>query len=391
MFTLDHTFEEIMKTEPVGRAIGGLFPACWLERIPAHHFGHTMRQIAQEDTMDWGAPFVSEAFLECANMLSDIAESRRFQFIPLWQEQAAEHALSGWKDGIPDADTNTEDGVWLMTANPEVDNLAFAHTAGQGSVPPYESTAVSPERRDHTGIRPAVIVCPGGGYAMHATQSEGIQVAQRMERDGGFKAFLLNYRITPNYYPLPQMDLALAVMHVRAHAARYRIDPDRILIMGSSAGGHLCASEAYLHEVLKEHVLARLAALGTASARYRQYESVSARPDALGLLYPVISFLSEYHEGSYLFLTNEQEGLRELLSVEQHITSDYPPTYAFTNADDTCVPPSNTARLDQALTAAGVKHLCQTYPTGEHGVGLGYECSCKRWSEEMLAFMTDIM
>lgn len=386
MFTLDHTYEEIMNTDPVGRAIGNLFPTCWRDRISPEHAGHTMRRIAQEDKMEFGDPFVSDAFVECANLLMETAENRRFLFVPLWDEKFALNPCQ--KDGnpIPDGDLNAAAGVSLFTGNPEVDNAAFAHTAVPDSVPPYDTTAVSEEKRRIMHHRPAVIVCPGGGYVMHATHSEGIRLAQRLERDGGYKAFVLNYRITPNYYPLPQMDLALAIMHVRAHAETYDIDPDRILIVGSSAGGHLCASEAYLHTDLERLVLDAFRDAGACDAILKNYQGISARPNGIGLLYPVISFLSDYHEGSYLYLTNSDPHLRELLSVENHIANGYPPTYAFANADDDCVPPSNTARLDKALEAADVPHLCQSYPTGNHGIGLGYDFSCKKWSEEMLAF-----
>ena len=223
---------------------------------------------------------------------------------------------------------------------------------------------------------------------MLSMYSEGIQLAQRMERDGGYKAFLLNYRIAPNCYPQSQMDLALAVMHVRVHAKEYGIDPERIVVVGSSAGGHLCASEAYLYGELKENILEEWKKRSKEAAA--QYEKVTARPDGVALLYPVISFTLEYHEGSYRNNTKEKPGLREKLSVETHVTADYPPTYAFANEDDGCVPASNTKRLDEALAAAGVPHLCELYPTGDHGVGLAYGCSSRRWSEEMLNFFETV-
>ena len=70
-----------------------------------------------------------------------------------------------------------------------------------------------------------------------------------------------------------------------------------------------------------------------------------------------------------------------------HIDKNYPPTYAFANEDDGCVPVSNTIRLGQQLQAAGVRYQCDIYPQGDHGIGLGYETSAKRWSEEMLKFL----
>lgn len=335
-----------------------------------------------------GSTIFSGCLLECANLIKETAETKKFKYIPLWGENddaSAGDKMSHWKNGIPDADLNTEEGVWLFTGDPAVDNEAFAHTAGSDSIPPYESVAVSKEKRNTSGLKPAVILCPGGGYEMVSFYNEGLQPAQRMERDGGYKAFILCYRIRPNYYPLPQMDLARAVMYVRAHAAEYQVDPNRIVIVGASAGGHLCASEALLHEELKENVLENLAKFQKADM-VEQYRKISARPDAVGLLYPVISFTSEYHEGSYIYNTHEKPGLREKLSVEFHITSDYPMTYAYANADDGCVPASNTMRLNEALEKAGVKHLCEVYPTGDHGIGLGYHTSAKMWSENMLAF-----
>ena len=132
------------------------------------------------------------------------------------------------------------------------------------------------EEIDSNRTRPLVLICPGGGYEMVSFYNEGLQPAQRMERDGGYKAFILCYRIRPNYYPLPQMDLARAVMYVRAHAAEYQVDPNRIVIVGASAGGHLCASEALLHEELKENVLENLAKFQKADM-VEQYRKISAQ------------------------------------------------------------------------------------------------------------------
>ncbi len=384
MFTKNNTFDQIMHTEPIAKAIGNFFPSCWIQRIPKRYASYTMHQIEAEVTMEWGEPFFAGAFVECANLLMDTVQNSRFLFVPLWKETGADSFQGGSTPWIPASDQNDASHVWLFTANPDKDVTAFAHTKESSSIPPYPSHAVPADKYGAQSVRPAVILCPGGGYEMLSTFNEGIQLAQRMERDGGYKAFIMNYRSVPNYYPLPQADLALAIMHVRAHAAQYRIDPNRILVVGSSAGGHLCASEAALHASLKQEVLTRL---GQACETYK---GVSARPDGIGLLYPVISFLSEYHEGSFQNLTNGDVKLREALSVETRITSDYPAAYAFANQDDDCVPASNTTRLEKALEAAGVTHLCELYPTGGHGVGLGYNRSCAMWSERMLEFFEGV-
>lgn len=167
--------------------------------------------------------------------------------------------------------------------------------------------------------------------------------------------FILSYRIQPNTYPQCQMDLALAIMHVRAHARQYGIDENRILVVGASAGGHLCASTAMLHEELKTEIFCVHPELE------KLYGRISSRPDGVGLLYPVISFTSEYHEGSCRCNTGGNPDLQKKLSVELHDLTGYPPTYAYANLDDGCVPASNTIRLDVALTKAGVKHLCETF------------------------------
>lgn len=376
MVTLQTTWNEIRTTKPLDRALGTLFPSCWMRLLTAEHGNETMEQIHTRVQMEWGEAFWSEPLVNSANMLLDTVEKHTFCYVPLWSKKE-----QGW---IPDADANTEDGVWLFTGNPDVDAQAFLHFADCDTVPPYPSQAVSEEHKN-PGRRPAVILCPGGGYEMLSYYSEGIQLAQRMERDGGYKAFILSYRIKPNTYPLSQMDLALAILHVRANADRYGIDPERIVVTGASAGGHLCASTALWHEELKQEVLDSHPELKAA------YKEVSARPDGVGLLYPVISFMREYHEGSYLYNSGQKPGLREKLSVELHDLSGYPPTYAFANADDGCVPASNTTRLDAALEKAGVPHRCEVFPTGDHGIGLGYHTSAKTWSEDMLRFFDGVL
>ena len=100
MFTEDHTFEEIKGKEPIGRALGNLFPSCWISRIQEEHYGDTMAKIKEEDTMEWGQPFLSEALVESANLLEMAAEKKNFMFVPLWEKDGA---TAGWKDRIPDA------------------------------------------------------------------------------------------------------------------------------------------------------------------------------------------------------------------------------------------------------------------------------------------------
>ena len=77
MFTKNNTMNEILNTEPVGRAAGNLFPTCFMARVPVEHRDHTMAQIEKEETMEWGAPFLADAFLECANLIKETAETKK--------------------------------------------------------------------------------------------------------------------------------------------------------------------------------------------------------------------------------------------------------------------------------------------------------------------------
>ena len=85
-------------------------------------------------------------------------------------------------------------------------------------------------------------------------------------------------------------------------------------------------------------------------------------------------------------LTGEKKELRSELSVEELVTEDYPPTFAWTCADDDCVPPSNTLRMKEALEKAGVPHEVHIYPTGGHGCALAFSKSAHDWSRAMLSF-----
>ena len=177
MFSMKSTWKEIKTTKPVDTALGDLFPTCWSILLQGHE-EETMEQIHDRVHMEWGEAFWSQPLVNCANMLMETAEKQKFLFVPLWHTQK-----EGW---IPKEDQNDEEGVWLFTGNPDVDQQAFMHFDDCASVPPYPSAAVCKERRQEKK-RPAVIFCPGGGYEMLSYYSEGVQLAQRMERDEGFK------------------------------------------------------------------------------------------------------------------------------------------------------------------------------------------------------------
>lgn len=118
MFSMKSTWKEIKTTKPVDTALGDLFPTCWSILLQGHE-EETMEQIHDRVHMEWGEAFWSQPLVNCANMLMETAEKQKFLFVPLWHTQK-----EGW---IPKEDQNDEEGVWLFTGNPDVDQQAFMH------------------------------------------------------------------------------------------------------------------------------------------------------------------------------------------------------------------------------------------------------------------------
>jgi acetyl esterase/lipase len=206
----------------------------------------------------------------------------------------------------------------------------------------------------------AVIVAPGGGYQLLATNHEGRQVADWLNALG-ITAFILKYRLGPRYHhPIELGDAQRAIRLVRARAKDFAIRPDRVGMMGFSAGGHL-ASTAGTHF---DH--------GDPKAA-DPVDRVSSRPDFLILAYAVISFISPYaHQGSARNLLGEHPGpeLLQELSSELHVTAQTPPTFLFSTSADTAVPAENSVVFYLALHKAGVPSELHIFENGRHGVGL---------------------
>ncbi len=216
----------------------------------------------------------------------------------------------------------------------------------------------------------AIIVCPGGGYGALAMNHEGRQVANWLNALG-VSAFVLKYRLGPRYHhPIELGDAQRAIRMVRANAAEYHVSPQRIGIMGFSAGGHL-ASTAGTHFDN-----------GNASAA-DAIDRASSRPDFLILGYPVISFTTPYtHRGSLenLLGKNPDPKLVESLSNELQVTPQTPPTFLFHTNADTGVPAENSVLFYLALRKAGVPAELHIFEKGPHGVGLAlYDPALAEW------------
>jgi len=222
-------------------------------------------------------------------------------------------------------------------------------------------TVFSPQTGHDNGS--AVIVLPGGAYLGLAGNLEGRQVADWFTARG-FRAFILSYRLPHNGYPLPipLLDARRAVQVVRARARDYFIAPDRIVLIGFSAGGHLAALTA-------TQFVAGDAEASDAIAR------VSSRPDYLVLGYPWLGAISsDTSHLSYcrLFSVMDQcETLREKYSPELFVTKDTPPTFWFHTFNDETVPVEQGMRFYEALIKAGVQSEAHVFASGPHGTGLG--------------------
>jgi len=195
----------------------------------------------------------------------------------------------------------------------------------------------------------AVIICPGGGYGALAMNHEGRQVANWFNALG-VTAFVLKYRLGPRYHhPIELGDAQRAIQLIRAQAKEFGVSPDRVGIMGFSAGGHL-ASTAATH-----------------------FDAADTRPDFLILGYPVITFTAPYtHKSSAknLLGDNPDPKLLAELSNELHVTPQTPPTFIFHTSADTGVPAENSVAFYLALHKAGVPAELHIFEKGPHGVGL---------------------
>jgi acetyl esterase/lipase len=213
------------------------------------------------------------------------------------------------------------------------------------------------------GPVPAIVIMPGGGYGGLAYGHEGTNEAEWFQKRG-VAAFVLFYRLPLNGYrhPVPLMDARRAVRAVRSRAAEWKIDPDKIAIMGFSAGGHLASTLATHFDAGSE--LAK-----------DPVDRISSRPDFAVLVYPVITLKTPgvTHEGSKenLLGQNPDPALVENLSNETQVTPHTPPTMLVHSLDDTSVPIENSRLMLAALRKAGVPSDLQEHPTGGHGFGYG--------------------
>ena len=208
----------------------------------------------------------------------------------------------------------------------------------------------------------AIVICPGGGYGTLAMDHEGHQIAA-WANDMGLAGIIVSYRHRGRGYghPAPMLDAQRAIRLTRQHAAEWNIDPNKVGVLGFSAGGHLVTT-----------VLTHFDA-GDANAK-DAVDRQSCRPDFGIVCYAVIALGEDFtHVGSMANLLgkNPDPGLVKSLSNEKQVTAETPPCFVWSTAEDKAVPVENSLRFVSALAKAGVPVELHVFPKGQHGIGLG--------------------
>ena len=240
----------------------------------------------------------------------------------------------------------------------------------------------------------AVIICPGGSYFWLDYKNEGKDVARWLQKNG-ISAFVLHYRTASfgayfwHYRALfrgkqhPDMikDAQRSLQWVREHAEEYHIHPERVGMMGFSAGGHLVMLAACFNQTV-----------------FLEDDDTNLRPDFVVPVYPVVTMRESYvHKRSRRALLSEKyqhnAEMCDSLSLELHIPSNCPPVFLVNCMDDPVVDYRNSILLDSALTANKVNHRYLQYKTGGHGFGVSDDKGTdesRQWKNEFLHWIQEL-
>lgn len=235
-----------------------------------------------------------------------------------------------------------------------------------GSLPGTKLTTYIQEHYKEIDIesRPLILICPGGAYA-YTSPREGEALAFQF-LSMGYHAAVLNYSCAPAVYPTALTELAGSIKLIREHAQEWHVNPEQLIVLGCSAGGHLAASMGVFWE---EVFLAE--SLGIANREL-------LRPNGLILCYPVITSGEFAHKGSIQNLLGIGEKELEAgenpliarMALENQVSAKTPPTFIWATFTDGAVPVENSLMFVSALRRAGVPTEFHMYPCGGHGLSL---------------------
>lgn len=233
----------------------------------------------------------------------------------------------------------------------------------------------------------AVIICPGGSYHHLGLKSEGNTTAQWFSKNG-VTAFVLKYRTAESFYHHPAMlqDIQRAIQIVRENAGEYRIDANKVGVIGFSAGGHLVTMAGEFFETHNE-----IKKLGIPC-------EVSLRPDFVIPVYPVVTMQDDIaHKWSRNSILgkgkkNQTQERKNEFSMEMNVPENMPPTYVVVCKDDPVVIYENSYRLYDALSAKNIKSTLAVYEWGGHGFGMK-DCAFLRefhWNESLHQWLIEL-
>ncbi len=205
-------------------------------------------------------------------------------------------------------------------------------------------------------VHSCVLIFPGGGYD-HLADHEGANVALELNKKG-VSAFVFYYRVAPYTHPIYIYDVKRAIRYIRYNAQKYNINPDKIGVMGFSAGGHLAS-------VLAEHY-------DHYEYKYRdEIDNISARPDSLCMCYPVVSITKPIlHVRTSNNISGGNEEVKKALSSELSVRKDMPPTFIWHTFEDKSVDCRNSLEMAMALKEKNCNFELHIFPEGKHGLDL---------------------
>ena len=232
-------------------------------------------------------------------------------------------------------------------------NLSLLYPVKSGKLnaiylnPPFDDT-------NEAFKRPAIIICPGGAYNF-CSKREQEPIATYF-LDKGYQVFCLEYgtALEGYFYPEQLYELGASIDYIKKNAKSLYVDENKIFVIGFSAGGHLVGNLSNQYQLVND------------------YLKTDCKPTAVGLCYAVIS--AEYGHTQTIYNVTKgydeakQKELVELLSLDKLVSNNTPPTFIWTTAEDTVVPPVNSLRYAEALSKNGVKFELHIYPYGRHGL-----------------------
>lgn len=277
--------------------------------------------------------------------------------------QAQDRTIKVWPQGAPEANQAPAAEKTTVNGVMRVENISEA-----------EMYVFLPEKEKNTGA--AMVICPGGGYAIEAIDHEGYQIARFLQQNG-ITGIVLKYRLPYGNHRIPLMDTQRAIRLVRSKASEWQINPQKIGIVGSSAGGHL-ASTAGTHFDL-----------GKADST-DPIDRLSCRPDFMLLLYPVVTMQEGWtHMGSRNNLLGKtpDAALIDFYSNELQVSDQTPPAFFILADDDKAVPPQNSIEIYMAMKRHNIPAEMHIFSQGGHGFGLGKAAPLNTWPEMFISWM----